>query len=485
MVLSQTARRAHENIKRWRARPVDFVREQFKAEPDPWQAKALRKFPDNEQLAMKACKGPGKTCALSWMIWNFLATRPHPKVAATSISGDNLSDCLWTELAMWQQKSPFLSEAFHWMKTRIEAVDHPETWWASARTWSRSADKEQQADTMAGLHGDYILFVLDEVGSIPDGVMVTAEAGLATGIETKIVMAGNPTQVSGPLYRACTDEADRWVVIEITGDPDDPDRSPRIKKDWARNQIRKYGADDPWVLVNVFGKFPPSGINALLGPEEVSAAIGRHLREDQYSFAARIISIDAARFGDDRTVINKRQGLACHPPVIMRGATTDEIAARAAHEANEFPPDAIMVDGTGGWGAGVIDALRLAGFKVIEVNASGRPVDERYFNKRAECWFKMADWVKKGGALPQGCDEYRRELVAPTYTFVNNRFRLEAKEQIKDRLGESPDVADALSLSFAQDVMPKFEAASPMDKAMNRGRKRAAVAQTEYDPFAS
>jgi hypothetical protein len=47
-------------------------------------------------------------------------------------------------------------------------------------------------------------------------------------------------------------------VIEITGDPDSPKRSTRIDPAWARAQILQYGADNPWVLANVFGKFPSS-----------------------------------------------------------------------------------------------------------------------------------------------------------------------------------------------------------------------------------
>jgi phage terminase large subunit len=46
-------------------------------------------------------------------------------------------------------------------------------------------------------------------------------------------------------------------VIEITGDPDDPKRSPRVSGQWAREQIEKYGRENPWVLVNVFGSSRP------------------------------------------------------------------------------------------------------------------------------------------------------------------------------------------------------------------------------------
>ena len=77
------------------------MREEFGVEPDPWQLEALRVFPHNERLAMKACKGPGKTAVLAWLILNFLATRPEATLGATSITGDNLSNNLWPELSKW------------------------------------------------------------------------------------------------------------------------------------------------------------------------------------------------------------------------------------------------------------------------------------------------------------------------------------------------------------------------------------------------
>ena len=86
-------------IARWRASPVAMVRELFRVEPDPWQHQALTLFPKSPRLAMKACKGPGKTAVLAWVAWNFLLCYSHPKGAAISITADNLADGFWTEMA--------------------------------------------------------------------------------------------------------------------------------------------------------------------------------------------------------------------------------------------------------------------------------------------------------------------------------------------------------------------------------------------------
>lgn len=475
---------AQERLQAWRRDPVRFVRECLLTEPDAWQADVLRVFPRCPRLAMKACKGPGKTTVLAWLVWNFLLTRPHPRIACTSVTADNLGDCLWTEIAKWQKRSPLLSEMFEWQRTRVFAREHPETWWAAARAWPKTGSTGDQNETLAGLHGDYLLFILDECGSIPDGVMAAAEAGLANargggGVEAHLVIAGNPTMLSGPLYRASTTERDLWHVVEITADPDDPKRSPRVSVEWAREQIKKYGRDNPYVLVNVFGQFPPVSINALLGPNDVSTAMGRRPHEHEFSFAPRILGVDIAREGDDRSVIFPRQGLLARTPLILRNATSLHGAGVVSQTWRDHDADACFVDGTGGFGAGWIDQLRLLGFAPVEVQFAGRADDPRFANKRAEMWWRMAEWVKGGGTLPN-VPELVAELTEPTYTFRGDQLLLEPKDDVKERLGRSPDLADALALTFSFQVQARQK---PPPYVAPDGGRGDGNALRDYNPF--
>jgi len=456
---------------------VAFVKECFGVEPDPWQADVLAAFPTHNRLAMKAAKGVGKTTVLAWIILNFLATRPEAQVAATSISGDNLKDGLWKECAKWLQRSPFLSAAFEWQKQRIVSKERPATWWASARQWSRSADVSAQSDTLSGLHSDFMMFVLDESSEIPQAVMTTAEAVLASGIECKVLQAGNPTKLTGPLYRACVTDRKLWHVVQINGDPDDPTRSPRINVEWARQQIESYGRENPWVMVNVLGQFPPASLNALLGPEEVQAAMRRHLPEPAYQWAQKRLGVDVARYGDDRTVIFPRQGLASFRPRVMRHArgssVSTDIATAVLNAKQVWGSEVELLDATGGWGAGARDVLMTAGVSPIEVHFHAPAIDSRYANRRAEMWMLMAEWVKKGSALPP-IPELVSELTEPTYLFNNGKLQLEGKDQIKARLGRSPDLADALALTFAIPEQP----AAIMERLTGR-----AQTLTEFDPY--
>jgi hypothetical protein len=465
---------AMENIARWRRSPATMVRELFKVNPDPWQEEALETYAKVPRLAMKACKGPGKTCVLSWIAWNFLLTRPQPKVLATSISGDNLADGLWTEMDLWRGKSELLKKHFEWTKTRIyHKGQYETTWWMAARQWSQSADKSQQANTLAGRHADYILFLLDESGGIPDAVMVTAEAALSSCVEGHIVQAGNPTHLTGPLYRAVTLERAMWKVIEITGDPDDPKRSTRISLQWAKDMIKLWGRDHPYVLVNVLGRFPPSSFNALIGPDEVRDSMKRYYREFELGQSAKVLGVDVALFGDDQSVIAFRQGLQMLSFKKYRNLQPSQGASIVSREWKDYGAQAAFVDATGGAGAGWVDGLMLLGHAPIGVQFAGHAHEsQRYANKRAEMYFDAVNWIKRGGALPPD-DNLLAQLTATTYTYEKrgDRFLIEPKEMVKAKLnGNSPDEADAFILTFAEPVQP----------ADVRGRPRH---QYAYDPF--
>jgi hypothetical protein len=464
-------------LPRWKESPASMVRELFGVEPDAWQVGVLEAFPRCQRQAMQACKGPGKTALLSWLAWNFMLTRPFPKIAATSVTGDNLSDNLWAEMAKWQGRSRLLGELFSWTRTRIASKQYPETWFMSARTWPKSGDPKAQADTLAGLHADYIMFLLDESGGIPDAVMATAEAGLSSCVEGHIVQAGNPTMLSGPLYRAATRDRHLWHVTEITGDPDSPLRSSRVSAEWARQQIEMYGAENPWVLVNVYGRFPPSSLNVLLGLEDVMAAVARRPEPLQYEHEARVMGIDVARFGDDASVLVRRQGVHVDEPRVWRNMDSVAGAANVALVWSGWDADACFVDDTGGYGSGWIDNLRRLGRTPMGIAFSGKALNGKYLNKRAEMWFNMAEWVKAGGSLPN-VPELIADLTEPTYTFRADKLMIEDKDQIKARLGRSPDWGDALALTFAYPI-----AGRARGRLAEAARKFGITASRDYDPW--
>lgn len=466
---------AADKIRTWREHPTQMVRDLFGVEPDAWQHEALEAFPHSPRIALQACAGPGKTAVLAWMGWNFMLTRPHPKVGATSVSGANLKANLWAEFANWRARSDLLKNQFEQIGTEIYHREHRETWKIEARTWAQDANPAQIGNALRGLHADYVMWLLDESGAYPESILPVAE-NIFSGApkEAHIVQAGNPTHLSGPLYHACSKARSLWVVVVITGDPEDPKRSPRIPIEHARAQIAQYGRDNPWVMVNILGQFPPASLNALLGIADIERAMGQKYQDYDIEGAPRILGVDVAREGLDRSVIFPRQGLVAFKPHVMRNASSVQGAGQVARVWKDWSVDACFVDNTGGFGAGWIDQLERLNRNAIGIGFSERAEDKRYANRRAEMYFRMAEWIKKGGALPDEADLVG-ELTETTYMFRGDALLLEPKETVKARLGRSPDLADALALTFAADVAPR--ATGPQIPFRMRET-------TAYDPFA-
>lgn len=486
---SNVARQAADKMRLWRNDPVQFVRDNFGVEPDAWQLDALGRLggiaDPRRKLCMKACTGPGKSAVLAWIGWHrlacFASKGEHPKGAAISITLDNLKDNLWPELAKWQARSPFLTAMFTWTKEKVYANEHPATWFLSARSFAKDADEEAIGRALSGLHSAFPFILLDETGSMPVAVGKAAQQ-IFTGmpVDALIAQAGNPTDTTGLLYESCTSQRASWHVITVTADPDDPKRTPRVSVEHAAEMIRIYGRDNPWVMATILGLFPPGGFNTLLGVDQVEAAMKRHYREHEYEYAARTMGIDVARFGDDSSVIAKRQGLVAFPMTQLRNVNGIQGAGAASRQYIDWGGDAIFVDNTGGFGASWIDQLQVLNQSPIAVAFSESPSDQRFANKRAEMYWEMAEWVKAGGALPNDPDLIV-ELTAATYSFRRDKILLEDKDQIKARIGRSPDKADALALTFAHPVIAGARLVDGMGHSLLE--RTVCTASADWDPF--
>ena len=472
---------AGATIRRWRENPDQFVREVFGVEPDLWQVDALQLLggPANprRRVAMKACTGPGKSATLAWIGWHRLVCHgregEHPKGAALSVTGDNLRDNLWAEMAKWQGRSPLLQRAFTWTKERIYANDHPETWFLAARYYARDADAEAIGRALSGLHSQFPFVLLDETGDMPVAVGKAAQQ-IFTGnpVDAAIVQAGNPTSNTGLLFESCNGTA--YKVITITADPDDPKRTPRVSIEHAAEMIAQYGRDNPWVMATILGLFPPGGMNSLLSYEDVRAAMNRQPTDDGWRALARILGVDVARFGLDSSMLAPRQGQVILPLVEARNLNSLQGAGWVAQRALNFygepatnptahaRADMTFIDNTGGWGAGWVDQLQAMHYEVRGVPFAGKADSPRYFNKRSEIHFKLAEWVKAGGCLPND-PVLAQELTAHTFSFRGDKLWVLEKELVRQALGRSPDRADACALTFA------YEVAAPLARMLESG----------------
>lgn len=212
--------------------------------------------------------------------------------------------------------------------------------------------------------------------------------------------------------------------------------------------------------------------NGLIPIDDIRAAANKFYRESEYMGAPLIYGIDVARFGSDASVIFKRRGLVAFEPIVIRKFDNMALADRIAVEMAKEKPEAVFIDS--GAGQGVIDRLRQMRFDVVEVPFGAQAINkEQFANRRMEMWWHMAQWIKQGGAIPPD-PVLQGDLGAPTYGYTPKGPKiLEAKDKLKERIGRSPDLADALALTFAAPVAPK----------LSRSMERAIYGVTDsYDP---
>jgi hypothetical protein len=123
---------------------------------------------------------------------------------------------------------------------------------------------------------------------------------------------------------------------------------------------------------------------------------------------------------------------------------------RIVHEASLDKPEEICVDSIG-LGGGVADRLRELGHNVRDVNVSeSSALNQQAARLRDELWMATKDWLDTRSVKLPKDDDLRAELTGPTYSFTSNgKIKVEGKSEMKRRGMRSPDLADALCLTFA------------------------------------
>ena len=325
-------------------------------------------------------------------------------------------------------------------------------------------------DAMRGLRLDGI--VMDEVAQLKNELWTDiVQPALSDRLGWSIFI-GTPSGINlfSELYYKAINE-DGWTASRYTVFDTDslhPDEVTRLKRDMSETSFaREYLCD-----------FSAQGDDQLIALADTEDAAKRIYQKDHVKLSPVVLGIDPARFGDDRSVVFRRQGRQAFEPVVYRGIDNMELAARVANLIEEYDPDAVFCDA--GAGSGVIDRLRQLSYDVIEIPFGGKAMKpEQYINRRSEMWWLMKQWIEDGGAIPNDV-ALKQELATPIYWYDNvGRRVLESKDQIKKRLqgAGSPDLADALALTFALPVAKKV----PEDIYIKR--RKVSTQKADYDPY--
>lgn len=325
-------------------------------------------------------------------------------------------------------------------------------------------------DALRGLYFDGV--VLDEVAQMKGEVWQEIIQPALIDRGGSAVFIGTPKGVNlfSELYNTALTEHERgnadWLALSypVTETNVLPEKDvERLKRELSDNVFRQE-------LMCDFSASSDDVLIPLVLVDEAQRKLSSIYQRD--NSAPLILGVDVARFGDDASVLFFRQGLVAEEPIVIQHADNMALADRIASEMVERIPQAVFIDAGGG--AGVIDRLRQLGHTVNEIPFGSRAIRaDRYVNRRAEMWDSLKLWLEGGGCLPKS-DMLRADLTTPTYSFdASGKIKLESKESIKERLQRSPDMADALALTFAAPVASSA-----------RIRMEEVKRVKEYDPLA-
>jgi len=417
--------------------------------PDEWQKDILKAVGDGLINLETACRiavasgnGIGKSALVSWLILWATSTHEDTRGVVTANTESQLRSKTWAELAKWHRLF-IASDMFKFTATSLFSTEkgHDKTWRIDAIPWSKD-----NPEAFAGLHnqGKRILIVFDEASAIYDEIWRVTE-GAITDANTEIVWAcfGNPTRNSGRFYE-CFSQQHIWRCRQIDS------RTVKISNKVTIEQwAEEYGIDSDFFKVHVRGMFPSASDNQLISRDLADMAYNVVLEKPQYDFAPAVIGVDPAWTGSDMLAIVLRQGLYCKVLETLPKNDNDmQVARRIARYQDENNVQAVFIDT--GYGTGIYSAGKDMGrssWKLISF--ASRPEKEEYANKRAEMWFEMKKWLQDGGSI-KNMEALRDELVGPE-AFINRsgKYQLESKEDMKKRGIASPNIADALALTFA------------------------------------
>lgn len=461
----------HKGPRRWQREVLDSIGEQLRA--------GAADFGEVIREAVASGHGIGKSALVSWLCNWAVDTRENTRGVVTANTDTQLRTKTWPEVGKWRR----LGLTAHWFEVTATALvanapGHEKNWRIDAVPWS-----ENNTEAFAGLHneGKRILLIFDEASAIADKVWEVAEGAL-TDAFTEIIWAafGNPTRNTGRFRECFRKFGHRWRHRQI-----DSRTVEGINKTQIEKWVEDYGVESDFVKIRVRGLFPNMSAKQFISEADVAAAYGRHLRPEQFEFAAKVITVDAAWEGDDAMVIGLRQGLAFRILRVLPKNDNDvHVANLVARLEDEERADAVFIDQ--GYGTGIYSVGVTLKRPWLLVNFGDASSDPGYLNKRAEMYGAAKQWLKDGGAIPED-PELRDELLAvETVARMDGKIQIESKKDMKARGLPSPNRADSLVISFAYPVVPRLRASDGTvvrDRHEDSYSSRSSGEREPYNPM--
>jgi hypothetical protein len=465
-------------LRRWYRCPLAYVIEHIGDIPTHQQAQILKAFEHHNFVAVKSGHGIGKSKLTGWLVNWWLDTRGK-RAPITGAGGDQLSDIIWPEVVMTNDKK------WEWISKQYEKTTE-ELRQKKARELAKAVLRTARADNDDALQGFHdCMFFIDEASGVRDGIFEVASGAMgdpgAYGF-----MDGNPTRLSGYMYNVFHKKT-RWYTLSFSSEDSLADKEysynyvdalgnireiktrGRQTQKWIEDMRTDYGINSNAYRVRVLGEFANIGRDQVVEERYMSGVfshginvLGKERIKRQYK---RRMGIDPAWTGDDDTGVVIREGDEILHAESWHGFDIVESFNRARMLYNEWDCDVVHID-TVGVGAGLFDMFRHTmhngkmGYPAIRVHCSeSAPVDDdgNCAKLRDWLWWKCRKFFRTRGVKFAGRPDdlawktLKDEILSPTYKIQNGQIKIEGKDEMKKRGLRSPNLADALNLTFMGD----------------------------------
>ncbi len=420
---------------------------------------------DNRFTVVEAGHAVGKTLDASAIVTHWLCTRSPAKAVTSAPTHHQVNQLLWRYMRQFKNKATKKLPGEIFETPRWEFPDKLRF----AVGLSPRKDSEIAVASLQGYHDENLIVVLDEAAGLSKYLWDVAMS-LVTGENNRLLAIGNPVGQSGPFYDATQSPNFKHIRISCLEHPNVKERKELIpgavSYTWVAERVAEWCRPtstpgeksffwegkwyDPLPIFTARVLGIPAGEveDQLIDFSWVDSAQKRWA--DEYPPGERIAGVDVARHGEDASVITVRVG--DHVKSVQRqyGNDINTTVGWLMNTVKEEQIDHVFVDDTG-VGGGVTDLARSLGAPVDGVHPQWSAAQRTKFScVHDEIWWTVREKLRNGEMSLPDDDMLAADLVAVKVLRYDLQGRpvFEKKDDMKKRLGRSPDSGDALALSY-------------------------------------
>jgi len=407
-------------------------------------------------VGVESATGTGKTFLGALIVFWFLECYDNSIVVTTAPKQDQLTLHIWKEISKLYPR--FNKGELISLKLRMNPDKDD---WVAVGFVAGVKANEDSATKAQGFHAEHMLIILEETPGIPQQI-ITAFQNTCSAPHNLIIAFGNPDHQLDNLHKFCMQDNVEYIRISGYDHPNVVLNNPgfipgAISLIGIKRIISKYGPEHPLTLSRTRGISPSQAQDALIRLEWCHAAVMRYKellienKIDELKIKGNYaLGVDVADSETgDKAAIAEGKGNVLLSVDDFQCNDSNQLGKRDVYlrmKAKNIEPNHVGIDGVG-VGAGTVNALKELNLKIVNLKGNEAPIrhrgEEDFNNLRSQMWWQMREDLRNDLIAIPDDEELIADLVTPKFTIKNGKITVESKEDIKKRLGRSPNKGDA------------------------------------------